>query len=248
MTTRYKTRGFIFKKADRDEADRSFSIFTEDFGRLEIFAKAIRKINSKLRAGIDVFYFSDVEFICGKNKKTLTDAAAISNVGNIINDSKKIEVAKKISVAIDDFVRGQEKDELIFNLLNEVFLKINSQEFKIKNYELAYFYFFWNFLSVLGYHPEILKCAVCREKLNPYNIYFSNKHGGIICKKCVSFDKDALKINSDVVKILRLILKKDWQTLSKLKIELSSQNLLIKISDNYYKYVLPVSLSGSNKI
>ena len=93
-------------------------------------------------------------------------------------------------------------------------------------------YFLWNFFSVLGHHPEILKCALCQGRLNPYNIYFSNKEGGIICKKCLDPDTDAKKINSDIVKVLRLIFKKDWEIISKLKIELSSQYLFEKISNN----------------
>ena len=94
-----------------------------------------------------------------------------------------------------------------------------------------------------GYKLEVGNCVICRSKLNPYNIYFSNKEGGIICKKCFDFVKDGRRINSDIVKILRLISKKDWQIISKLKIEASSQKLLEEISNNYYSY-----LCQSNKV
>ena len=97
---------------------------------------------------------------------------------------------------------------------------------------------FWNFISVLGYGPELSKCAVCGQKLNPYGLYFSNKEGGIICRDCYLLKKDGFEVKSDVVKILRLILKKDWNILSKLKIENSTQKLLIETSDSYYNYLL----------
>ena len=71
MTLKYKTKALVFKKTDRNESDRVFSVFTENFGRLDIFAKAIRKNVSKLRSGIDIFFISDIEFIQGKNRKTL---------------------------------------------------------------------------------------------------------------------------------------------------------------------------------
>ena len=44
MTVHYKTEGFVFKSVDRLEADRVFSVFTVDFGRIEVFGKSIRKI------------------------------------------------------------------------------------------------------------------------------------------------------------------------------------------------------------
>ena len=238
MTTRYKTRGFVFKKNDINESDRNFSVFTDDFGRLDIFAKAIRKSASKLRSGIDIFFMSELEFIQGRSRKTLTDAVVIEKFGNITQDLEKFKIAGGIGEILDNFIRGEEKDKDIFNLLNDVFYKLNVGSFKNKKYTLVYYYFLWNALSLLGYRPEVEKCNICHGKLNPYSIYFSDKSGGIICKKCLGHDDKAQKINSDIVKILRLIFKKEWDILYKLKIEASSQKLFQKVSDNYYLYTL----------
>lgn len=232
MTTRYKTRAFVFRKSNVNEADRIFSVFTDDFGRLDIFAKAIRKITSKLKSGIDIFFMSEVEFIQGKSRKTLTDATAIEKFRNISQDLEKLKIANGISEVLDNFIKGEEKDRKLFNLVEEVFIKLNDSGLKIKKYPLLYCYFLWNALSFLGYHPEVQKCNTCQEKLNPYSVYFSNKSGGIVCKKCSGHDSLAKEINSDVVKILRLIFKKDWDTISKLKIEQSSQKLLEDISES----------------
>jgi len=246
MAVYYRTQGFIFKKKDILEADRVFSVFTYDFGRLEVFGKAIRKIASKLRGGIEIFSLSEIEFIQGKNRKTLTDTIAIEKFSNIMQDPARLEISHKISDILDNFIKGQEKDELIFNLLKETLNKLNNPKLQASSIQLIYCYFLWNFLSALGYHPEIQKCAVCGLKLDPYTLYFSNKDGGIICRNCSDFDIEAKKIyperyqriNSDIVKILRLILKRDWQILSKLKVEVFSQDLLKEISDNYYRYIL----------
>jgi len=237
MAVYYRTKGFIFKKAERSEADKIFTIFTEDFGKLEVRARAIRKITSKLRGGIDKFYLSEVEFIQGKNHKTLTDAVAIKKFGCPQN-FENLMILNKIGEVLDNFIKGQEKDEKIWNLIADVSHKINEQQLTTNSRQLLYFYFIWNFFSELGYMPEIHRCAKCHDKLNPYSLYFSNKDGGIICKTCFTYDDMAKKINSDIVKILRLIIKKDWQVLVRLKVELSSQNLLKQISDNYYLYML----------
>ncbi|MCX6721901.1 MAG: DNA repair protein RecO [Candidatus Staskawiczbacteria bacterium] len=232
MTTRYKTQAFVFKKNDVNESDRSFSVFTENFGRLDIFAKAIRKNASKLRSGIDTFFLSDVEFIQGKNRKTLTDAVTVKKFNNIWQDLEKFKIANKIGEVIENFIKGEEKDGNLFNLLNETFYKLNDSGLKKERYTLLYCYFLWNALSLLGYHPEVKNCSCCHDKLIPYGVYFSNKDGGIICEKCSGKDKSAQKINSDIVKTLRIILSKDWQTLSKLKIEMSSQKLLLEVSES----------------
>lgn len=238
MAIYYRTKGFVFKKDDRSEADRIFAIFTKDFGKIEVRARAIRKITSKLRGGIDTFCLSEVEFIQGKNYKTLTDSIAVEKFNGIIQNLEKLIILNKIAELLNSFIKGQEKDEKLWNLISDIFQKLDKHELTDNGQQLLYLYFFWNFFSELGYMPEIQKCAKCREKLNPYSLYFSNKEGGVVCKKCFRLGNEAQKINSDIVKILRLIFKKDWQTISRLKIELLSQNLLKQISDNYYLYML----------
>ncbi|MEK7658398.1 MAG: DNA repair protein RecO [Patescibacteria group bacterium] len=238
MAVHYRTKGLIFKENNWAEADKVFSIFTCDFGRLEVFAKAIRKITSKLRGGIEIFSLSEIEFIQGKNRKTLTDAVFINNFNNIAHDLEKLRIASKVIQALDNFVKGQEKDEKIWNLIIDIFEKINSPLLSQEKYQLTYYYFIWNFFSILGYKPEVSKCAICQKKLNPYNLYFCNQEGGIICKNCFSKKRDVKKINSSIVKVLRLFFKKDWQTIQKLKIEFSLINLLKEVSEDYYLYLL----------
>jgi len=232
MTLKYKTIGFVFKKSEGAESDQVFSIFTKDFGKLELKAKAIRKITSKLRADIDIFYLSEVEFIQGKNNKTLTDAVKIKKLGIFEKDLENFLIAGKIANVLDIFIRGEEKDEDIFNLLNDILFKLEDDRLKIKNRQLIFQYFFWNFLSLQGYGLEVDNCAACHSKLDPHSVYFSEKEGGIICEKCYAADKKAKKINSDIVKVLRIILKKDWDTLSKLKMESFSRQLLSKVSES----------------
>lgn len=238
MTIRYKTQAIVFKKEDRNETDRIFSVFTNDFGRLNIFAKAIRKSVSKLRSGIDIFVMAEVEFIQGKNKKTLTDAIAIKRFDNIYGNPEKFKIANGIGEIINNFVGGEEKDQDFFSLINEVFCELNRLDFNNDKKDLIYYYFLWNAISMFGYKPEIRYCSVCRKKLSPSDVYFSNVIGGTLCKDCLRRDMKNYKINSDVVKIMRLIFNKDWTTLAKVKIETASKNLFKKVSNDYYLYTL----------
>lgn len=235
MFSHYRTQGFILKKINRGEADQLLTIYTKDFGKLKILGRAIRKITSKLRSGADIFYLSEIEFIQGKTYKTLTDASVIKNFKDIKKDLKKLKIAHKIAKLLNVFLRGEEKDDKLWDLLNEVFNKLNNLQFTISNLRLLCYYFLWNFLSTLGYEPEIYKCVVCRKKLNPNFLYFSPSDGGVVCASCKQKNR---RINSDLVKILRIILKKNWQILSRLKIGPFSRKLLNDISKDYYSYLL----------
>ena len=228
MAIHYRTRAFILEKTDFQEADQVFTVYTEDFGKLKVLGRAIRKIKSKLRSGAELFYLSEIEFIQGKNHKTLTDATVIEKFKNIKEDLEKLEILSQIAENADDLIIGQEKDEDIWNLLTEVFEKINS-------YSLIYHYFLWNLLSILGYQVDLYHCSNCQKKLIPERLYF-NSEEGIICSSCFEGAADK-EICPEIIKILRLFLKKDWNILSRLKIQDFHKKELDTISLDFLKSV-----------
>jgi len=232
MATYYRTQGYILKKTDWREADQLFTVFTEDFGKLKILGRAIRKIKSKLRSGAESFYLSEIEFIQGKTYKTLTDAVLINKFKNIRNDSDKLEIAAQITESLDELIKGQEPDKKIWELLDEVFNRLNN-----KSSKLIYYYFLWNILSILGYQIDLYNCAFCQKKLIPLNLYFSPEQNGILCVKCFDKANDKIDISPEVIKILRLLTEKDDGILSHLKIQDSHEILLKEISDSYFSFV-----------
>jgi len=223
MFIHYRSRCFVLKKEDRGESDQLFTVYTKNFGKLEILGRAIRKISSKLRAGINLFYLSDIEFIQGRVYKTLTDAMVIEKFENIRKDLKRLKIAYKISEVFNELIKEQEKDENIWNILIETIQLVNTPEVKNEKLEIVYYYFFWNLISFLGYKPELYKCVICHKSLDSKNFYFNHKEGGIICANCFKKERGDKKISQETIKIIRLFLKRDWSTLKKIKI--NSENL-----------------------
>ncbi|GAI11232.1 unnamed protein product, partial [marine sediment metagenome] len=133
------------KKEGRGEADQLFSIFTKDFGKLEILGRAIRKITSKLRAGSDLFYLSEIEFIQGKTYKTLTDAILIDTFKKIRKDPERLNLICQIADALDSLLGWEQRDSAIWELLNESFQRLNNLKL-----EIVYYFFLWNLFSILG--------------------------------------------------------------------------------------------------
>jgi len=206
MAVRYITRCFFIKKADQGEDSRLFTVYTKDFGKLNILGRAIRKIRSKLKSGAEIFCLSEIEFIQGKNRKTMTGAVLIESFPSIRKDLRKLRVARQIAETVDELAVKEENDGATWALLEEVFNKL--EKWELKNCEIVYYYFFWNFVAILGYGPEFHDCAI-------------NK----------------IKVDCDAVKIIKTFLRKDWPILSRLRITPSHQKLLKIVSEWYYKNI-----------
>ncbi|MFC1789508.1 DNA repair protein RecO [Patescibacteria group bacterium] len=233
MFVHYKTPCLILKKKNRNEADQLFTVYTKEFGKLEVLGRAIRKIASKLRAGMEVFSISEIEFIQGKAFKILTDAILIEKFENLNKNLKTLKIANKISTVVDDLIKGQEFDENIWNLLVKTFQRLDRCHSFTNICLFIYYYFLWNFFSLLGYQPEIYECSLCQKKIKPEKNYFSAKDGGIVCLNCGKSVKNAKEINLETIKILRIIIKKDWKTLSKIKLKPEQMKSLESVSQNY---------------
>lgn len=235
MFTHYRTQGFVFKKEERGEADQLLTLYTKDFGRLEILGKAIRKIKSKLRGGIDLFCWSEVEFIQGKIYKTLTDALLLEYSDHLKKDLKKLALAYRLASVFDLLIKGQEPDEKIWQLLKEVFSRLNSSELESSKLAVLYYYFFWNLLSLLGYRPDLYYCSLCGQKLLPAKIYFNWKERGLFCQSCQkkTAQRGLLQLSPETIKLIRMLLEKDWSVLKRLKFE-TENFLTMKKLVSYY--------------
>jgi DNA repair protein RecO (recombination protein O) len=235
MAAQYRTQGFVIKKTDRRECDQVFTVFTKDFGRIEVTGKAIRKISSKLKSNIDIFSLCEIEFIQGRIYKTLTDSRKICDFKNIKDDLERIKIAVKVSEAVCGIINGSERDEKVWNLLSETFSRLDSQKLKIENWklEVLYHFFLWNLLSVLGYKIDLYNCVFCKKKLSPADLFFKPKDGGVAEKKCGSAETQEKEISPETIKILRIILKNDWRTIEKLKINPKNISCLDSVSEDY---------------
>lgn len=238
MFFHYRTEAFAFKKEIKGENDEVLTFFTKDFGKLEILAKGIKKIKSKLRGSVDLFYLSEIEFIQGKTYKTLTDAILIEKFKDIRKNLLKLKLVFAISELLDNFLIEEEKDERLWKVLIRTLFKINEKKTKIKFLKALYYYFFWNLISILGYKPELYNCSFCEKKIKPNRIYFSPIEGGLICAKCAKNVKSAMEINQETVKILRFLMEKDLTMLEKLKLENRHFQQLQLVTKNFLPFLL----------
>jgi DNA repair protein RecO (recombination protein O) len=237
MFFKFRILGFVFKKEDRGEADQLFKIFSRDLGKIEVLGKGIRKISSKLRSQIDIFYLSEIEFVQGKTQKRLTDVLSIEKFKNLRKSIKKLSVAFRISEVLNELITGEEKDERIWNLILNTFQNLESFPSYSKIYNLIYYYFFWNLISILGHRPEIDHCCVCQKGLKSGKIYFNPNQGGTICQRCFENIKEGKEIDLNLIKILKIIMEKKFSFLKRLEFKEEDLKKLKTISDYYFDFL-----------
>jgi len=240
MFIHYRSQGLVLKKTDVGEADQLLTIYTKDFGKLEILSRGGRKIAAKLRPATEVFCWSEIEFVQGKNQKRLTDAILIDNFRKIRKNLLKLAIAFQIVSVTDELIPVQEADEKIWQCLIETFQRLKDLPAKQNQGLKLYYYFFWSLVSLLGYQPELYHCRLCQKKLSAGQFYFSAQEGGLICQNCYKKVKLVQEISRDTIKILRVILKKDWPCLARLKLTKEHFAQLAAITEETKKFLTSI--------
>jgi len=151
-----KTEGIILKKAGLNEVDQLLIVYTKEFGKVNILAKGVRKLESKLRYSIEPISYVQLILVEGKTFPILKDAVLKNQFLKIKKNLKPLKIIKQIADFIDEAIAGEEKDEEIWKLILTTFKSID-----VENDPAAAGHikedFQKNLIRLLGYDPEQIK-------------------------------------------------------------------------------------------
>jgi len=150
-----KTEAIILKSADQNETGRLLTIYSERLGKINIQAKGVKKVESKLRPHIEPISYSQMILVEGKSSLILKDAILINQFLNIKNDLEKIKIAKELASLIDNALVGEERDEEIWKLILETFEDLNGTGSAFAKASADKFE--KKLIQLLGYDPEQIK-------------------------------------------------------------------------------------------
>lgn len=133
----YKTQGIIIKKTDLAETNRLLTIYTRDFGKIRVLARAVKKEQAKLKGHLELFLHSRLMLAPGRNLDIITGAETIESFPQLHQRLSSLAAAYYLAEIIDKIMAGPEKDERIWNLLLSSFqeLDITIKTKTVQNFE-----------------------------------------------------------------------------------------------------------------
>ncbi len=233
MFEEYQAEAIVLSRKNRGEADRLFTVFTNKHGKMELLAKGERKILSKLRSGIELFYWTEISFIRGKRNYILTTTKVKNSFPSLSQDWQKFQTAQKIVTSLNLLLPLGFVDKSIFVLARQSLIQLA----KVKNQSQRFYYFFlWSLLKQLGNHPSLDQCAYCQVSLASF--YYMVPQIGLVCPECFHGRENIIgeKIDLETIKILRLILGGEGAVFRRLKISRRNQENLAKISQKHLDF------------
>lgn len=104
----YTTEGIVLRQSPLREADRIYSIFTEELGLISATANGVRKESSKLRGSLEPLSLSKISLVKGREYWRITSA--------IYERTIPRDFVQPFSL-LEKLVRGEERNPELFQII-----------------------------------------------------------------------------------------------------------------------------------
>ncbi len=225
-----KTTGIVISKVDFKENDRILTLFSPEKGKMTVTAKGVKKQNSKLRAGSEVFAFGSYVLNETRGRYTVTGYDSIDSFHELREDFDRLSAGALLLNICNRAILPDEEQVELFTLLIRCLDKLRNKNIPIG---LTVSTFLIRFCTVFGYAINTGNCTKCGGKDDI--IAISPRAGGVVCKNCAG-DFEHFTVSGACIYYLKSILNKDFEDIFLLKPTEKQQKELYRCACNYTAY------------
>jgi len=230
----YQTEAITIRKTKLGEADTILTLYTPHLGKIQSFARSLRKPRSKLAGHLELLTHSQVSLARGRNIDTVTGAQTISSFLPVKGDLELISRALYTAELVDQFAADHIENPPLFRLLLETLHNLCQGG----DSELALRYFEMHLLGEVGYRPELQMCVSCHSPLKSNAGFFCPGAGGMLCPDCRHCQSVSLPLSADARKVLRFLQDSDYSNACRLRLPPDVSRELERVVRNYISYLL----------
>ena len=165
----------VIKSVNYSEADKILTVFGKNLGKFSIFARGIRKINSKNRGNMQTLCTSDIAYHEGKGLPILTESQGI-HIPDLQSENFNVANVQRLLFLLNKFLQDYDPYPHLFDAL-QVVLKKGLKLEDVNKLRIK-------FLKEMGFVQDLTECSHCGSKENLK--YLDTKSFALVCENCYS--------------------------------------------------------------
>lgn len=171
MTKEFFSRALVLERKDRNDADGTVYLFTEDFGKVVARAKSVRKIKSKLSAHLQPLAFVKARFMRRNGDGFVIIDCVVDEEMASFGTRKRFDALPALKL-LNKSIGEMQTDRRLWHYLIEVFKKEYTQADVLRG-----------LLRLLGLAGEATYCRICDD---PQVAALYSKEEQLLCRVCAS--------------------------------------------------------------
>ena len=231
------TQGIILKQTPYKENDMILHVYTQDYGKIGILARGVRKMTSKNARATQPMMQSELMIHLKKGLSSLVKASPIDYFRHIVEHMDSEIVANYILEYYYRYIEDNDPLEKEYDILYQSLYTLNQGYSPL----LVYLLFNVFVLDHNGVSIDVDGCVICGSS---QVVGISLLDGGFVCEK---HHRDILH-SVDVLKAFRHIHKVSFEHIDKLHIKEDVLKQLVTIMDQFVEEYTGVQLKTSTFI
>ena len=191
----YKTDAFVLRSRNLGEADKIFTLFTRERGKLDAVAKGVRRIKSTNAGKLEFLTEASLTLHSGRSLDVITGATILRSEWEGLVEPPAFVAANVVAELIDAFCEPELQQPEIYELLGGVVHALAAAgrpTSLLPRFELR-------LLDALGLLPSLDACVRCGEDLqSAQQAWLDPASGGLVCATCHS-GGDAGKLEGEQI-------------------------------------------------
>ena len=187
----YKTRAIVLRARNLGEADKIYTLFTQERGKIDAVGKGVRRANSRLAGKLEFMSEAALTMHRGRNLDIITGAEIGREHWNAIVAPAGFATAHVIAELVDAFCELDLAMPEIYALLRGVLRALgasNAPAGLVPRFQLR-------LLGALGFGPACDACVRCGRCFDD-GAWADIEAGGLACEQCRPRSADALALNA----------------------------------------------------
>lgn len=231
------TKGIVIGERSIGEQDKYIDILTEDYGIIEVRAKASKKLTAKAFAACNIYTYSQYCLREYKGKYYIDSTKHLMSFFSVATDIEKFALVNYFTDILKNVTADTYEARQLLHIFIDTLYCIELNMFPIKQIKAVFEFLV---MAQVGYEPDLGVCKGCGSEIA---YYFSVEDACLYCEKCKP--QNAIEVPIPTLIALRYIsvteLKKVF--MFKLKDE-KYVDILGQITQKYVFYHLDMSFKS----
>jgi DNA repair protein RecO (recombination protein O) len=197
----YKCEAIVLQGIDFKEADRILTLYSREYGKISVIAKAIRKPTSRLGSSLDHLSQVRLTLAHSQNVDIVTNVELVDAHLALSGNIEAYAYASHLAELVHRLTQERQENRKAFALLAGGLKAISDG---VDAFSAARF-FELSLFSILGFGIELYRCVSCGRELQADVNPLSARLGGFLCPQCLDQDRAAVNMSVNAQKYMRLL-------------------------------------------
>lgn len=132
MTRTLKTEAIVLKKRSMPNGDQIITLFTQELGKMAVFAKGIKKITSRRLPHSQTSNLIIVQLSHKNERYYLQETSLISGFSKIKNDEVKVKHLYTFFFVLERMLPEHQKEDDVYDLTKRFLISLSKDDFDQK--------------------------------------------------------------------------------------------------------------------